>query len=87
MKIDERCLDKFQQMRRERIRLVEEELREKKEVGLGRFRAEMGIKYGIRPSTLFEYLDSLEEMGCIRIEGRLIRYLGDSKTAEKKGGE
>jgi len=68
-------LDPFQKMRRERIKSIEEILKEKKEVGRKSFLASISIKYGIHPRTLKQYLEDLATLGKIEIKNEQIKWL------------
>jgi len=68
-------LDKFQIMRRERIKSIEEILKEKREVDRKSFLASMSVKFGIRKKTLLEYLHDLKTLGRIEITNEKIRWL------------
>lgn len=68
-------LDKFQIMRRERIKSIEEILKEEREVDRKGFLASMSVKFGIRKKTLLEYLHDLKTLGRIEITNEKIRWL------------
>jgi len=74
MIVDEN-LDKFQRMRRERIKLIGEILKAKQQVDRKSFLASMSVEFGIRRKTLLEYLRDLETLGKIKVTNEKIRWL------------
>ena len=71
----EESLDRFQVLRRERIKLFRDKLMRGKEVYLRSFLASMSIYYGIRTQTGREYLKDLEAIGEIEIKNGRIKWI------------
>ena len=76
----EESLDKFQIMRRERIKWVAEKLKEIKEVDLEVFLALLSFEQGVRPKTGREYLRDLEILGKIEIKDGRIKWKDEQST-------
>jgi DeoR/GlpR family transcriptional regulator of sugar metabolism len=69
-------LDRLQELRKQRIQSIAELIREAGSVNLREFSAKVSVEYGIRRRTLMEYLEDLQYMGKIRIEGDTVRWVG-----------
>lgn len=68
-------LDRFQRMKQGRMRALLEELAEIGEIPVARFLSYVSMRYGIRRTTAFEYLDDWLDGGCINIEDSIIRFV------------
>ena len=78
----EEVLDKFQVMRRERIRLIANELKEKRVVDLNFFLGKISVGYGVRRKTGMEYLEDLEASGKIKIVNDKISWIKDVEPSK-----
>jgi hypothetical protein len=68
-------LDRFQQMKLERMNYLLGEIEEKKEIPISQFLSNIAIKYGIRRATGLEYLRDWADGGYIKIENNTIRFV------------
>lgn len=75
-------IDRFQQMKQERMRYLLEELEQNGETNLNEFLSHISIDYGIRRATGKEYLQDWIDAGCISIQGNKIKFLRKPKGWE-----
>jgi hypothetical protein len=75
-------LDRFQQMKQERMRCLLEELEQNGETNLNEFLSRISIDYGIRRNTGKEYIQDWLDAGCISIQGNKIKFLRKPKGWE-----
>lgn len=72
-------LDRFQQMKRERMRCLLEELEQVGTIGIKDFLSHIAIHYGIRRTTGQEYIQDWLDAGCISVEDGKIKFLQKPK--------
>jgi len=68
-------LDRFQQMKQERMRCLLEELEQIGTIGIKDFLSHIAVHYGIRRSTGLEYIQDWLDARCIAIERSKIKFL------------
>lgn len=68
-------LDRFQRMKRDRMRCLLEELERVKAMKIKDFLSHIAINYGIRRTTGEEYIRDWLDAGCIAIENDKIKFL------------
>ena len=71
-------MDRLQELRRRRIERIGEMIKEAGSVSLREFAARVSVEYGIRRRTLMEYLEDLQYMGRVKVEGDTVRWVGGS---------
>ena len=75
-------LDRFQQMKQERMKYLLEKLEQNGETNLNEFLSHISIDYGIRRNTGKEYIQDWLDAGCITIQGDKIKFLRNPKRWE-----
>jgi hypothetical protein len=68
-------LDRFQFMKRGRVRALLTELEKTKEISMNKWLSDIAVNYGIRRATGLEYLREWEDGGYIRIEDSSIKFV------------
>ena len=68
-------LDRFQRMKQNRMRALLEELAEIGEIPVTEFLSYVAVRYGIRRTTVFEYLDDWLDGGYITIQDNIIKFV------------
>jgi predicted ArsR family transcriptional regulator len=69
-------LDRLQEMRKRRVQEVAKMIEEAGSLSLREFAARMSFEFGIRRQTLMEYLEDLEALGLIKVEGDAVKWVG-----------
>lgn len=75
-------LDRFQQMKRDRMRCLLEELERVKAMKIKDFLSHISINYGIRRATGEEYIRDWVDAGCVIVEGDTLKFV--TKPSEWK---
>jgi hypothetical protein len=68
-------LDTFQKKKQNRMRALLEELAEIREMPVAKFLSYVAVRYGIRRTTTFEYLDDWHDGGYITIQDNIIKFV------------
>ena len=68
-------IDRFQRMKKGRMRCLLEELEQVGTIGIKDFLSHIAVDYGIRRSTGHEYIQDWLDAGCISIEDGKIKFL------------
>jgi len=71
-------LDRFQIMKRERMRLLLEEIKEAGTIPVKKFLGSIAVHYGIRRATSWEYIRDYVDAGLITVENNVIKYVPES---------
>ena len=75
-------LDRFQQMKLDRMACLLEELEQAKTIGIKEFLSHIAVDYGIRRNTGNEYLQDWLDAGCISIKDGKIKFQRRPKGME-----
>jgi hypothetical protein len=68
-------LDRFQIMKRGRMKFLLREIESAKEIGVSEWLSKIAVRYGIRRNTGIEYLNDWQDGGYITIENGVIKFL------------
>lgn len=68
-------LDRFQIMKKERMKNLLLELEEAKAIPVRRFLSMVAVNYGIRRTTALEYIRDWEDGGYISVEKNVIKFI------------
>jgi hypothetical protein len=68
-------LDRFQVMKKGRMKFLLEEIEKKETIPLMEFLSYIAINYGIRRETGWEYIRDWIDGGCISVDNHIIKFI------------
>jgi len=68
-------LDRFQKMKLKRMSILLQEIEKMGEISISDFLSYIAVRYGIRRTTGFEYLDDWLDGGYIAIDDNMIKFV------------
>ena len=72
-------MDRLQEMRKKRVQMIADMIKSAGSVNLREFSAKISVEYGIRRRTLMEYIEDLQYMKLVKVEGDTVKWVGGDR--------